>query len=69
MNDNTMFRSSFVSFILIKVRDTGVNYLHKLNLLIYIILGIVSFQYDFYSSKDMVLIIHEMIYEHLLIIY
>lgn len=69
MNDNTMFRSSFVSFILIKVRDTGVNYLHKLNLLIYIILGIVSFQYDFYSSKDMVLIIHEMIYEHLLISY
>lgn len=42
MNDNTMRRSSFVSFILIKVRDTGVNYsLHKLNLLIYIILGIV----------------------------
>lgn len=70
MNDNTMFRSSFVSFILIKVRDTGVNYsLHKLNLLIYIILGIVSFQYDFYSSKDMDLIIHEMIYEHLLISY
>lgn len=70
MNDNIMFRFSFVFFILIKVRDMGVNYsFYKLNFLIYIILGIVFFQYDFYSSKDMVLIIYEMIYEYLLISY
>lgn len=40
MNDNIMFIFSFVFFILIKVRDMGVNYsFYKLNFLIYIILG------------------------------